>query len=104
MSAALVELSENLQELELLSQKYNAPVICLQETNLRDDQMTLKGYVAFHKSGTTDDMDRALGGVSIFVKNNLLQSLIDVNSPLQTIVVKVILHTTIPFCNTYIPP
>ena len=54
-------LSANRQELELLAQKYNAPVICLQETNLKDDQMTLKGYVAYHKSGTIDDMDRAHG-------------------------------------------
>ena len=36
--------------------------------------MTLKGYVAHHKSGTTDDMDRAHGGVSIFVKSNLPES------------------------------
>ena len=32
-------------------QKYNAPVICLQETGLKNDQMTLKGYVYYHKSG-----------------------------------------------------
>ena len=64
----------NWQELELLAQKYDAPVICLQETNLKDDQMTLKGYVAYHKSGTIDDIDRAHGGVSIFVKSNLPQS------------------------------
>ena len=60
-------LSANRQELELLAQKYNAPVICLQETNLKYDQMTLKGYVAYHKAGTIDDMDRAHGGVSTFV-------------------------------------
>ena len=66
--------------------------------------MTLKGYVAYHKSGTIDDMDRAHGGVSIFVKSNLPQSLVDVNSPLQTIVVKVTIHTTFTFCNLYIPP
>ena len=90
-------LAANRQELELLAQKYNAPVICLQETNLKGDEMTLKGYVAYHKSGTIDDMDRAHGGVSIFVKSNLPQSLVDVNSPLQTIVVKVTLHTTITF-------
>ena len=56
---------------ELLAQKYNAPVICLQETNLKDDQVTLKDYVAYHKSGSIYVMDRAHGGVSIFVKNNL---------------------------------
>ena len=49
-------------------------------------------------------MDRAHGGLSIFVKNNLPQSHVDVNSPLQTIVVQMTLHTTITFCNTYIPP
>ena len=36
-------LAANRQELELLAQKYNASVICLQETTLKDDQMTLKG-------------------------------------------------------------
>ena len=97
-------LAANRQELELISLKYNAPVICLQEKNLRDDQMTLKGYVAYHKSGTIDDMDRAHGGVSIFVQSNLPQSLVVVNSPLQTMVGKVTLHTTITFCNLYIPP
>ena len=70
------------QELELLAQKYNAPVVCLQETNLKDDQMTLKGYVAHHKSGRIDDMYRAHGGVSIFIKSNLPQSVVDVTSPL----------------------
>ena len=97
-------LAANRQELELLAQKYNAPVICLQETNLKDDQMTLKGYVAHHKSGRIDDMNRAHGGVSIFIKSNLPQSVVDVTSPLQAIVVKVTLHTTITFCNLYIPP
>ena len=97
-------LAANRQELELLAQKYNAPVICLQETNLKDDQMTLKGYVAHHKSGRIDDMDRAHGGVSIFIKSNLPQSVVVVTSPLQAIVVKVTLHTTITFCNLYIPP
>ena len=96
--------SGTVQELNLIAQKYNAPVICLQETNLKDDQMTLKGYVAYHKSGTIDDMDRAHGGVLIFIKSNLPQSFVDVTLPLEAIVVKVILHTTITFCNFYIPP
>ena len=96
-------LAANRQELELLAQKYNAPVICLQETNLKDDQMTLKGYVVYQKSGTIDDMDRA-HGVPIFIKSNLPQSFVDVTSPLEAIVVKVTLHTTITFCNLYIPP
>ena len=40
-----------------MAQKYNAPVICLQETHLKDDQMSLKGYIAYQKTGTIDDMD-----------------------------------------------
>ena len=74
--------SVNWQELELLAQNFNAPVICLQETNLKDDQMTLNGYVAYHKAGTIDDMDRAHGGVSLFIKSNLPQSPVDVTSQL----------------------
>ena len=34
-------LAVNRQELELIAQKYNSPVICLQEINLKDDPMTL---------------------------------------------------------------
>ena len=57
--------------------------------------MSLKGYIAYHKTGTMDDIDRAHGGVSIFDKNKLPQSLVDVNSPLQTTHVKVTPHTTV---------
>ena len=46
------------------------------------------------KAGTIDNMDRAHGGVSLFIKSNLPQSPVDVTSPLQTIVVNVTLHTT----------
>ena len=67
-------LAANCQELKLLAQKYNAPVICVQETNLKDDKMTLKGYIAYHNTGRIDYLDRAHGGVSIFVNNNLPQS------------------------------
>ena len=67
--------------------------------------MTLEGYVAYHKAGTIDAMDRAHCGVSLFIKSNLPQSPVDVTStPLQKIVVKVTLHTTITFCHLYIPP
>ena len=44
------------------------------------------------------------GRFQIFIKSNLPQSVVDVTSPLQAIVVKVTLHTTITFCNLYIPP
>ena len=49
-------------------------------------------------------MDRAHGGVSMFIKSNLPQSFVDVTSPLEAIVVKVTVHSTITFCNLYIPP
>ena len=39
-----------------MPEKYNAPVICLRETNLEGGQMTLKGYIAYHKTGTIDDL------------------------------------------------
>ena len=66
--------------------------------------MTLKVHVSCNKSGTIVDVDREHGGVLILVKNNPPQNLVDVNLPLQTIVVKVTLHTTILFCNLYILP
>ena len=66
--------------------------------------MTLKGYIAYHKTGTINDMDKAHGGVSIFIKDNLPQSRVDVSSPLQTIVVKVTLYSTVTLRYMYIPP
>ena len=42
--------------------------------------------------------------VSLYLSKAIYLSLADVNSPLQTIVVKVTLHTTVTFCNLYIPP
>ena len=57
-------LTANWLEPKLKAQKYNAPVICLHKTNLKDDQMTLKGYVA---SGTIDDMDIGHMVVSLYM-------------------------------------
>ena len=40
---------------------------CLQETNLKDDQMTILDYIAYNTTGTIDDIDKAHAGVSISI-------------------------------------
>ena len=57
----------NRPNLELLDSKYSPSVICLQETMLKDGNMTFKGFEPHHKPGTVDAMGRAHGGVSIWL-------------------------------------
>ena len=97
-------LSANRQEFELLVQKYDAPIICLQETLLKNDKMSLKGYTPYHEIGTVDNMGRAHGGTSIFVKDNLPQSEVTLNTGFQTVAARITLHMTLTICSIYIPP
>ena len=93
----------NRPNLELLDSKYSPSVICLQETMLKDNNMTFKGFEPHHKPGTIDAMGRAHGGVSIYVKSNLPQSNIALNTHLQAIAIKITLPTTITICSLYLP-
>ncbi len=97
-------LEANRAELELLVQKYDASVICLQETKYKTNNASLKGYCPHQRIGTIDDEGRAHGGVLIIVRNDIPQSEINLNTNLQAVAVKVSLHTTIAICSLYLPP
>ena len=47
---------------------------------------------------------RATGGCSIFVKKGILDEVLELDTELQAVAVKVSLHKTITVCNVYIPP
>ena len=47
---------------------------------------------------------RASGGVLILIRNDISQSKIDLNTNLQAIAAKAILHKTINICSLYRPP
>ena len=93
-------LHANRSDLELLDQKYNPAVICLQETKSARS-LSFKGHVEYFKPGTLDAMGRAYGGVAIYVKDGLPQSNIQLQTNLQAIAIKVTLDTTFTICSLY---
>ena len=77
--------------------------MCLQETFLKDtDNITVRGFNFYHKCQETEN--RASGGVSILVNENVPQSIVTLNTNLQAVAVKVTAHKTITLCSVYLPP
>ena len=96
-------LRPNFDELSILIVKHNPLAVCLQETFLKDtENITLRGFNLYHKCQETEN--RASGGVSILVNENVPQSIVTLNTNLQAVVVKVTAHKTITLCSVYLPP
>lgn len=61
--------------LQLLMNRHNPAIVCLQETNFKDDYVApLRGYTHYNKN--RENYLHASGGVTTYVKNNLPQRLI----------------------------
>ena len=68
-------LRPNFDELTLLIVKYDPLAVCLHETFLKDtDNITVRGFNPYHKCHESEN--RASGGVSIFVNENVPQSIV----------------------------
>jgi hypothetical protein len=50
-----------------------------------------------------DEDERAAGGSTILVRDNILHSYVNLNTDLQAVVVRITLDTTITLCLVYIP-
>ena len=93
----------NFNEISLLIQKFNPVAFCLQETHLKQsDNITLKHYSLYNCYDPSND--KAKGGSSICVRNNILHSEIKLTTTLQATAVRISLHKTITLCSIYIPP
>ena len=96
-------LRPNFDELSLLIVKHNPLAVYLQETFLKDtNNITVRGFNLYHKFQETEN--RASGGVSILVNENIPQSIVTLNTHLQAVAVKVTAHKTITLCSVYLPP
>ena len=96
-------LRPNFDELSLLIQKYNPLSVCLQETFLKEtDNIHIRGFNLYHKFHDTEN--RASGGVSIIINENIAQSILDLNTNLQAVAVRVTAHKTFTICSIYLPP
>ena len=93
----------NLEEIELIISTFDPIAICLQETYVKpNDNFSIKGYT--HSHYYKEGVSRAHGGTSIYVRDNVPSSNLNVVSNLQITTRRITLHKTITLCNIYIPP
>ena len=93
----------NHPELCLLSQQYNPVAMCLQETHIADvSKVSFKGYTPYHKIDSSHD--RASGGSSILIRNDIIHSPVTLNTNLQAVAVKITLSFVFTICSIYAPP
>ena len=96
-------LMNNHPELCLLSQQYNPVAMCLQETHIADiSKVSFKGYTPYHR--LDDSHNRASGGSSIFIRNDVIHSPVNLNTTLQAVAVKITLSFVFTICSIYAPP
>ena len=83
-------LMNNHPELCILSQQYNPVAICLQETHISDEaNASFKGFTPYHKLDLSHD--RASGGSSILIRNDVIHSPVNLNTNLQAVAVRITL-------------
>ena len=93
----------NHSELCLLSQQYNPVAICLQETHIRDEsRVSFKGYTAYNRLDTSHE--RASGGSSVLIRNDVIHSPVKLSTNLQAVAVKITLSFVFTVCSIYAPP
>jgi exonuclease III len=87
-------LKVNFIEITLLVQAFLPVAFCLQETHLKkSDNINLKNYSVY--STYVDEDERAAGGSTILVRNNVLHSYVNLNTDLQAVAVRITLDKTI---------
>ena len=78
----------------LLMMHLQPAIVCLQETFLKtNDDIKIKNHQSYNYINNTGH--RALGSVSILIRNDIPQSKINLNTQLQGIAAKVTLYRTI---------
>lgn len=88
--------------LEKLISDTNSEIICLQETNLKEDQqIKLKNYTCFNKNRT--DCRSASGGVGLIVTNRIHSQEFHLNTEIEAVAAKLIINNKpITICNIYL--
>lgn len=81
---------------------YNPDVICIQETNLKENQnASLRRYTSHCQNRT--NYNRASGGVAILTRNSITSNPVQITSPFEAIAIKLLIPTEITICNIYLP-
>ena len=96
-------LLNNHNELSLLSQQYNPVAMCLQETHIVDEsRVSFKGYTLYNKLDKSHE--RASGGSSVLIRNDVIHSPVKLSTNLQAVAVKITLSFVFTLCSIYTPP
>jgi len=90
------------ENLEILISQHDPNVICLQETQLKENA-NIRNYQSFSKTSLGTD-GRAKWGVSLLIQNTTPHQHIPLNTELQAIAAQVTLNRTVTVCSIYIPP
>ena len=95
----------NFEEIKNLISNFRPCILALQDTHFKDtENVNIRGFDRYFKTCMSEVDGRATGGCSIFVKKGILLELLELDTELQAVAVKVSLHKTITVCNVYIPP
>ena len=98
-------LKVNFIEITLLVEAFLPIAFCLQETHLKKrDNINLKIYSVYSTYMYVDEDERAVGGSTIVVQDNILHSYVNLNTDLQAVAVRITIGKTITLCSVYIPP
>jgi len=96
-------LRSNFDELSLLIQNHNPIAVCLQETFLKEtDNINIRGFNLYNKFQETES--GVSGGVSIIVNGNIPQNVVNLQTNLQAVAVRITAHKTLSICSVYLPP
>ena len=94
-------MKSNFDEHSLLINDHKPVAVYLQETFLkRGDDISIKYHSIYNKVFT--DGEKARGGVSIIVSNNIPHKVISLNTNLQA-VARLSLHSAVTLCSLYLP-
>lgn len=88
-------------ELQLIIQKHNPKILCLQETNFNDNSIgNVPAYTGYHKNRT--NALRSSGGVAIYISNTLYSTQINLLTNLEAIAITIHGKEIITVCNIYL--
>ncbi|KAL4126314.1 hypothetical protein QTP88_010536 [Uroleucon formosanum] len=94
--------SKKREEIGFLIQEYNPEIICLQETNFKENYVApIKNYNGYSKN--RQGADRASGGIAIYIKSYILNTTINIQSEIEVLAVQVNLKEKLTICNIYLP-
>ena len=95
----------NFEEIKNLISNFRPYILALQETHFKDtDNVNIRGFDHYFKTCMSEVDGKATGGCSVFVKKGIPQEVLELDTELQAVAVKVSLHKILTVCNVYIPP